>query len=261
MPAQLIDSHAHLMDKEFNRDMDAVLDRCREENVVAVINVGYNLPFARKAVALAAAYSSLYAVVGIHPHDAAAVPENYFEELKKLAQKPKVVALGEMGLDFYRNLSPPKIQEKIFREQLILARELSLPVVVHDRDAHKQVLKILEEERAAEFGCLLHCFSGDLEMARQCVKKGYYLSLAGPVTFKKAAALKEVALKCPRDFLLLETDSPYLAPHPRRGKRNEPSYVTYVCREVANLRGETYEEVARFTFENTCRFFRLSIAG
>lgn len=249
------------MEKEFNRDLDAVLDRCKEAGVVAVINIGYNLPYARRAVALAAAYPLLYASVGIHPHDAAAAPEDYLEELKKLAQKPKVVALGEMGLDFYRNLSPPATQEKIFREQLNLARELALPVVVHDRDAHKQVLKILGEERAAEFGCLLHCFSGDWEMARQCIKKGYYLSLAGPVTYKNAAALKEVAQKCPREFLLLETDSPYLAPHPQRGKRNEPPFVTHICREVANLRGEAYEEVARFTFENTCRFFRLSIGG
>lgn len=253
----LIDTHAHLIDKSYNKDLESVLKRAREAGVEAIINVGYTLSLARKAVALAEVYAPLYATVGIHPHDAAGVPENYLEILQELAKKPKVVALGEMGLDFYRNLSPPRIQEKIFRNQLSLAKELRLPVVVHDRDAHQKVLQILKEEKAGDPGGVLHCFSGDLRMARECFELGFHISVAGPVTYNKASTLQEVVATCPRDRLLLETDCPYLTPHPYRGKRNEPAHVALVCRQVAALRAETFEEVANYTAENAKKLFKL----
>ncbi len=253
----LIDTHAHLIDKSYNKDLEVVLKRAKEAGVEAIINVGYTLSLARKAVALAGVYAPLYATVGIHPHDAAEVPGNYLEILQELAQKPKVVALGEMGLDFYRNLSPPRIQEKVFREQLSLAKELRLPVVVHDRDAHQRVLQILKEEKTGDTGGVLHCFSGDLRMARECFELGLHISVAGPVTYKKASTLQEVAATCPRDRLLLETDCPYLTPHPYRGKRNEPAHVALVCRQVAALRAESPEEVATYTTENAKKLFKL----
>ncbi len=257
----LIDTHAHLIDKAYNRDLEDVLHRAKEAGVEAIINVGFTLSYARKAVALAAAYPRLFAAVGIHPHDAAQTPKDYLDILKKLAAKPQVVALGEMGLDFYRNLSPPPVQERVFREQLQLAREVGLPVIVHDRDAHQRVVEILKEERAGDTGGVLHCFSGGLSMAQECFALGFYISIAGPVTYKKAGELQEVAAACPRDRLLLETDCPYLTPHPYRGKRNEPAHVALVCRQVAKLRGETPEEVARYTGENAIKLFGLPLDG
>ncbi len=253
----LIDTHAHLIDQKFSSDLDLVLDRAKKAGVEAVINVGYTLSYARKAVALAGMYPELYAAVGIHPHDAAQASKGYLEELKKLAQNTKVVALGEMGLDFYRNISPPAVQERVFREQLALAKEVNLPVIIHDRDAHDRVIEIIKEEKAGETGGVLHCFSGDYNLAKKCINEGFYISIAGPVTFNKAADLKEVAAKCPRERLLIETDCPYLAPQPYRGKRNEPAYVSFVCKEIASLRGESFEEVAAYTTENAKKLFKL----
>ncbi len=255
----LIDTHAHLTDKAYNKDLEDCLKRAAEAGVAAVINVGFNLSNARKAVALAGAYPNLYATAGIHPHDAAGTARGYLEDLRRLAAHPRVVALGEMGLDFYRNLSPPPVQEGVFREQLRLAREVGLPVVIHDRDDHRRILDILTEEGVGERGGVMHCFSGDLPLARECMKLGLYISIAGPVTYSKASDLKEVAAACPRDRLLLETDCPYLTPHPFRGKRNEPAHVALVCRQVAELRGETPEEVARTTAENAVRLFGLDL--
>ena len=255
----LIDTHAHLTDKAFNRDLEDCLKRAASQGVAAIINVGFTLYHGRKAVALARAYPELYATVGIHPHDAAEVPADYLEGLRKLAADPKVVAIGELGLDFYRNLSPPPLQEKVFREQLGLAREVGLPVVIHDRDAHRRVLQILQEEGLGERGGVMHCFSGDLSFARECLAAGLYISIAGPVTYRKAEDLQQVAAACPRERLLLETDCPYLTPHPFRGKRNEPAHVALVCRQVALLRGEPQEEVARYTSENAIRFFGLDL--
>ncbi len=251
----LIDTHAHLIDRKFSQDLEEVLKRGEEAGVGIVINVGFTLGLARKAVALAGVYPSLYATVGIHPHDASEVPLGYLAELERLAQNPKVVALGEMGLDFYRNISPPAVQEIIFREQLALARKIKLPVIIHDRDAHVRVMEILKEERAREVGGVLHCFSGDLVMARECIREGFYISIAGPITFKKATMLREVVKNCPLDRLLLETDCPYLAPEPFRGKRSEPAHVALICQAVAAVREEPLAEIARQTTANAVKLF------
>lgn len=253
----LADSHAHLIDKAFRKDEEKVIKRAREEGVRLIINLGYDLRTSLAAVNLAQDYPFIYASVGIHPHEAARVPDNYQERLKGLSKKEKVVALGEIGLDYYRDLSPRNKQQEVFREQLRVARELAFPVIIHDREAHQDILKILQEERGGSNGGVLHCFSGDWEMAKKCMEMGFYISIAGPVTFKKSEKLQEVAKKLPLDRILVETDCPYLAPVPFRGKRNEPSYVKYTLEKIASLRGMKEEELARATYDNTRKVFRL----
>lgn len=250
-----IDSHAHLDDRKFDRDRHEMLMLAREQGVTAIINVGYDIFSSRRSVALAEEYDFIYAAVGIHPHDAKDADDNILAELKKLAAHPKVVAIGEMGLDYYRDLSPRDIQQVIFRRQIGLAKETRLPIIVHDRDAHEDVIKILKEEEAGDGGGVLHCFSGSWEMAVECIKMGFYISIAGPVTFHNAHRLKEIAMRVPQDRLLIETDAPYLTPEPHRGKRNESSFVLYVAAEIARLRGVTAAELGALTAENTRKLF------
>ena len=257
MDINLIDSHAHLNDNRYRDDLGKVLLRARDAGISAIVNVGFDLDSARHSVALSDRFDCIFAAVGIHPHDAAGQPDDYLQKLKSFAGHKKVVAVGEMGLDFFRNLSLPHIQEKIFREQIRLARELSLPIIVHDREAHRQVLAILKEERAGEVGGVMHCFSGDAAFARECLNLGFYISLAGPVTYKNQGSLTEVARIVPLDRLLLETDAPYLPPHPFRGQRNEPAYVLYTARQVAKLRGVDVQTVASATTDNAVRLFNL----
>ncbi len=257
MEMKLVDSHAHLNDSRFRGDLGQVLERAQAAGVAAIINVGYDLASAARAVETAGRYNGVYAAVGVHPHDADRQPEDYLDRLGQLACRQKVVAIGEMGLDFYRNLSPAPVQEKVFREQLRLARRLNLPVIIHDRDAHEQVLAVLKEEGAETVGGVMHCFSGDLVLARQCLALGLYISLAGPVTYGSNGKLAEVARNVPLDRLLLETDAPYLPPHPHRGRRNEPAYVRLVAEQVARMRGLKPEQVAAATAENAYRLFKI----
>ncbi len=253
----IADSHAHLIDKAFKRDEEEVIKRAQDKGVRLIINLGYDLKTSLAAVKLAEDYNSIYASVGIHPHEAGKVPDNYQERLKKLAQKEKVVALGEIGLDYYRDLSPREKQKEVFRELLRAAREIRYPVIIHDREAHDDILKILEEEKGGENGGVLHCFSGDWNMAQKCIDMGFYISIAGPVTFKKSDKLQEVAKKLPLNRMLVETDCPYLAPVPFRGKRNEPSYVKFTLERIASLRGDRWEDLAQATYDNTRRVFNL----
>jgi len=258
MNIELADSHAHLNDGRFRGDQKQVLERARAAGVAIIINVGYDLASAARAAEAATRYEGVYASVGIHPHDAEGQNEDYPDRLATLARNEKVVAVGEMGLDFYRNLSSAPVQEKVFREQLRLAERLKLPVIVHDRDAHGQVLKILREEGAGSFGGVMHCFSGDQAFARKCLAIGFYISLAGPITYANSGQLAEVARTVPLDRLLLETDAPYLPPYPHRGQRNEPAYVRLVAEQVARLRDVGLEEVAAATTENARRLFKLN---
>lgn len=250
-----VDSHAHLDDRKFDKDRHEMLMRARECGVSNIVNVGYDIPSSRRSVSLTEKYEFIYAVVGIHPHDAKAAGVNFLEDLRVLARGPKVVAIGEMGLDYYRDLSPREIQQSVFRQQIGLAKELGKPIVVHDRDAHGDVMKILKEEKAGTIGGVLHCFSGSLEMAGECLKMGFYISIAGPVTFGNANKLREVAVKIPLDRLLIETDAPYLTPEPHRGKRNESAYVACVGKRIAELRGITVQELAEATTANAKRLF------
>lgn len=243
----LIDSHAHLDDAAFDADRDAVVARAREAGVAAIVTVGADLASSRKAVDLAERYHSVYAAVGVHPHDATRVNDAALAELRALAAHPKVVAIGETGLDFYRDLSPRPAQLNAFRAHLELAAELDLPAIVHDREAHAEVMRELEDWTRANSRArgVLHCFSGDEEMAHRAADIGFWVSLAGTVTFAKASRPQRVAAAIPLERLVVETDCPYLAPEPRRGRRNEPAYVRLVAERVARLRGIQLEQVAR----------------
>lgn len=255
----LIDSHAHLDMSDFVNDFSEVLERAEEQGVNTIINVGIDESSSRAAVLLADKYSQIYAAVGVHPHDAKNASEDIFPVLAQLALHPKVVAIGEMGLDYYRNLSPRLVQQKIFRQQIELSKELKKPVIIHDRDAHADTLKILKEHGAGRFGGVMHCYSGSWELAKEYLKMGFYISFAGPVTYGNARKLHEVARKMPLDRILVETDCPFLTPVPYRGKRNEPSYVIKTAEKIAQLKGINFVELAKHTTENTREVFGINI--
>lgn len=244
----LIDSHAHLDDDRLAADLPAVLQRAAAGGVRAVITMGTDLVSSRQAVALASKYSTVYAAVGVHPHEAAAAPPDLEDALKELAAHPRVVAIGEIGLDYHYHYAPPEVQRDVFRRQIDLAQRLGLPVVVHDREAHEDIREMLTAGPG-----IIHCFSGDSSLAAQLIDRGFYISFAGNITFPAAAGLRQVAATVPLDKLLLETDCPYLAPVPYRGRTNEPAYVKEVAVAVAGLRGLAAEEVAATAAANTQR--------
>ncbi|MGI6226577.1 MAG: TatD family hydrolase [Peptococcales bacterium] len=251
----LFDTHAHLDDRKFQGETDEVIARAKENGVSLIVNVGYNLRHARQSIALAEKYDFLYASVGLHPHDAQDANDALWQEITKLAAHPKVVALGEMGLDYYWDNSPRDVQKEVFRHQIRMARELKLPIIIHDRDAHQDVLTIVREEKAYEVGGVFHAYSGSWEMAKEVMDLGFYISIGGPVTFKNARKIIEVAEKIPLTSLLIETDCPYLTPHPYRGQRNEPGYVRLVAEKIAEIKNISYDEVALATKENGMKLF------
>lgn len=251
----LIDSHAHLDDSKFNDDRHEVILRAKERGVTHIINVGYDLESSKRSVRLAEEYDFIYAAVGIHPHDAVDAPGDAIDQLRELAGHKKVVALGEMGLDYYRNLSPRDMQKEMFRKQIELAVEVGLPIIVHDREAHGDTVEILRQYKG-RIGGVLHCFSGSWEMARESMDMGFYISIAGPVTFNNANKLKEIAAQVPLDRILVETDSPYLTPEPFRGKRNESGHVFFVAERIAQLRGMRVDDLSQAAAENTLRLFK-----
>ncbi len=252
----LVDSHAHVQLDNYSTDRDAVLVRARNAGVHAVLVIGFDLKTSRDAVSLAEAHDGLYATVGMHPHDAKGFGRKTLETFRGLAAHPKVIALGEMGLDYYRNLSPVALQKTAFECQLDLAAELNLPVVIHNREAYHDILPILEA-RSGQIRGVLHCFSGDVEMMRQTLDLGFYIGIGGPVTYRKAKDLQTVAREVPADHLLVETDCPWLAPQFRRGKRNEPAYVRSTAEKIADLRGISLEQIAEITTHNFERLFRV----
>lgn len=257
MSLNLIDSHAHLNDPAFSHDLPEVMDRLQKAGVAVVINVGYDIKSSREAVVQAHNWPFLKAAVAVHPHDAATFDEESARALRGLALDRQVVAIGETGLDYYRNLSPRKKQEEVFRWHLKLARQLNLPVIVHNREAHQDILRILREEADELPGGVMHCFSGSWETARQCLDLGFYISFAGPVTFKNAVRLREVVTRIPLRRLLIETDAPYLTPEPHRGQRNEPANLRLVAKAVASIRGVAVEEIIETTAANAKALFRL----
>jgi TatD DNase family protein len=271
-PSSLVDAHAHLDDRAFAADREAVIARAVAAGVSRILTVGVDLPSSRAAVALADKHPAVYAAVGLHPHDARKWHEATARELRALAQHPRVVAIGETGLDFYRNLSPREAQIAAFRAQLALADELGLPVIIHDREAHSEVMAILREwltqvrspqsevrSPGAEVGGLargvLHAFSGDLTMAEEISRLGFFIALGGPLTFANARRPVEIARQLPLERLLLETDCPYLTPEPFRGRRNEPAYVRYVAERLAQIRAQPVEIVAKATTQNALTLF------
>ncbi|MEE9276921.1 MAG: TatD family hydrolase [Dehalococcoidia bacterium] len=259
-----IDTHAHLHDRAFNDDRAAALDRARAAGVEAVVTVGTDIKESEAAVALAAAQPDVYAVVGLHPHDAKDWQGAVEERLRTLAETPDVVAVGEIGLDFHRNLSPPSDQEHAFQAQLELANTLALPVVIHSREAHEETYSTLRAW-AATAACdsplgVVHCFSGDAELALRYIEIGFVISFAGPVTFPKSSELRGAAVAVPGGAIVVETDCPYLTPQYRRGQRNEPAHVTETGRVIAELRGEPVAEFAARSSANARRLFRLAMA-
>jgi TatD DNase family protein len=255
MTPDLFDTHAHLHFPDFAADLADVLTRAREAGVRRMLTIGTDLPTSRAAVDLAAREGDVWAAVGAHPHEAASVDDAALAGLEALAGAPRVVAIGEVGLDFFRNLSPREAQEAAFRRQIDLARRLGKPVLVHCRDAHAETLAILEAEGARQVGGIMHCFSGDVAVARRCLDLGLLISLAGPVTYPNARALPAVARFVPLDRLVIETDCPYLPPQPYRGQRNEPAHLAVTARRVAELRGEPLEQVAPRLSANAAALF------
>ncbi len=258
-PVTLIDAHCHLDLME--EGPAAAVATAAAAGVTRIVTVGIDLPSCERAVELASAFPGVYATVGMHPHESSAVDTGVIGRLRELAAHPKVVAIGESGLDFYRDRSPRTDQEGAFRTHIELARELALPLVVHDREAHARTLEILREAGLPHESVIMHCFSGDLETARACLDLGCYISIAGPVTFRNARRLQEVVGQLPRDLLLsrllLETDSPFLAPHPHRGKPNSPAMLPLIAAAVADLLSLPPASVASATSANAVRVFRL----
>ena len=255
---ELIDSHAHIYGKEFTADFDEMMARAKDAGVGTIIAVGADLESSREACDLAAANEVIYCAVGIHPHDADRVTERCYELVREMAlNNPKVVAIGEVGLDFFRDRSSRTAQEEVFRRFIRMARELSLPLIIHDRDAHDRIMAILKEEKAHEVGGVLHCFSGDLNMALECIEMGFRISIPGTVTYPSNEALREVVRGVKIEQLMVETDAPYLTPVPHRGKRNEPAFVRLAAERIAAVKGLSPEDVGRITSFNTRKLFRI----
>ncbi len=251
---RLIDTHAHLTDKQFRSDLTETLARAQEAGVKRIITVGYDLPSSQAAVELARQEPMIWATVGVHPHDADKVDEAVLADLRQLAGQPKVVAIGEIGLDFYRDLSPREAQREVFRKQLELAVEVGLPVSLHDRNATDEVLAILEEYSGRLAG-VAHCFSGNAKQARKYLALGFYLGVDGPVTYPKNDPLRQVLASAPANRLLVETDCPYLPPQELRGKRNEPAYVALVLAALAEVLGLPAGQLAEQTTRNAEKLF------
>jgi TatD DNase family protein len=251
----LVDTHCHLDMADYRQDLEQVVARAVGAGIARVITIGIDLESSRRAVALAADHDGVFAAVGIHPHNVNTIRPKDYDEIRSLAAKPKVVAYGEIGMDLVKQYAPVEMQLVHFRRQLQLAKELALPVIIHDREAHTPVMNVLREEAPFPAGGVMHCFSGDAALAREVTAFGFYLSIPGVVTFGKADMLQEVVRETPLAGLLLETDGPFLAPVPWRGRRNEPAYLLHTAQKVAELKGVGLDEVARQTTGNARRLF------
>ena len=252
------DSHCHVDEEAFDEDREEVLSRMKANGVTRCAVIGSDMETSRRAAAFAAAHSGVVAAGGFHPHEASRFRESNLDELREMYQKGRIRAIGEIGLDFYYDHSPRDVQREVCIRQMELAWELKAPVAYHIRDAHQEMLEIMKDMKARLTGGIIHCFSGSAEIAKEYLKLGYYISFAGPLTFKKAPRLQEAVKLVPKDRLLIETDSPYMAPEPVRGRRNEPANVRYVGLKMAELRGEKPEEVAAFTTENAMQVYGIN---
>jgi TatD DNase family protein len=254
---KLIDTHCHLDMSAYEADFEAVLARALAAGVTRIISVGIDLESSRSAIALAEQHEGIHATVGVHPHNVAGLSEADYAELRDLCRHPKVVAYGEIGLDYVKNYAPVALQKEHFARQVALAKKLQLPLVVHDREAHDDIMEILEAAGPFPSGGVMHCFSGDAAFARRVLALGFYISIPGVVTFAKAEMLQEAVREIPLGSLVLETDGPFLAPVPKRGKRNEPQLMLFTAQKVAELKGISLEEVARQATINAVHLFGL----
>lgn len=254
----LIDTHTHLDASKFDSDRDEVIRRAYEAGVTTMVNIGFNRETIPTTMQLAEKYPFIYAAVGWHPVDAIDMQPEDLDWIRELCAHEKVVAIGEIGLDYYWDTSPKEVQQDVFRSQIRLAKELKKPIVIHNRDAHADIVRILQEEDAKEIGGIMHCFSGSVETAKQCLDMNFYISFGGPLTFKNARVPKEVLATVPLDKILFETDAPYLAPDPYRGKRNESAYVVYVAQAAAEIKGKSLEEISKISTDNAKKCFGIA---
>jgi len=253
----VFDTHCHLDDDRFNEDREEAYQRMLDAGVKRCICVGSDLSSSQRCLEFARNHENVFAAVGVHPHEAKDAPADYLERLQEMLQDPKAVALGEIGLDYYYDLSPRDTQRRIMAEQMELALQLDVPVIFHIRDAHGDMVDFFRNSERLPSG-VIHCFSGSSEIAKEYARMGFYISFAGPLTFKKAPNLWEAACQVPLEKLLVETDSPYLSPEPFRGRRNEPAHVVWVMKKMAALREIPEAEMAKITWENACRFYRMA---
>ncbi len=251
----LIDTHCHLDFPDYDADRNEVISRAKKNGVEYLINIGSSLKGSRDSAALAKQFNNIYAACGIHPHDADAITDPDLEEIQSLSAGDKVVAIGEIGLDYFKNFSQPENQLKLFRKLNRLAKDMNLPVIIHCREAEKDVLQVLKEE--APVRAVVHCFSGNSQFLRSCLDLGFFVSFTCNITYKKAQLLRDVLKLVPFERLMLETDAPFLPPQDLRGKRNEPMHVKGLCAEVAKIKGVTFAEVERATTANAIEFFQI----
>ncbi|MBZ4665601.1 TatD family hydrolase [Mahella sp.] len=256
----LIDTHAHLDDARFDEDREHVIQQIRQDGLDCVINPGADMVSSRKAVELAHAYEFIYAAVGVHPQDAEHLNDVDLAELERLAKDDRVVAIGEIGLDYHYDEPGRDVQKVCFESQLKLADRAGKPVIIHDRDAHGDMMNILKSRGKNQKG-VLHCFSGSVEMAEECLKLGFLISFTGNITFKNARRLIDVVKAIPIELIMIETDSPYLSPEPHRGQRNYPGNVRYVAEKIADIKGMQYDDVVRITGHNAVKLFGLTELG
>lgn len=249
------DSHAHYNDEKFDEDRTELLQKLQENQVDYVVNAGADMESSKQGIELAKEYSFIYAAVGVHPHDVENMTDNDIEELEQMASEPKVVAIGEIGLDYYYNHSTEDMQVKWFDKQLELAKKLNMPVIIHSREACQATFDQISQSGVAEG--VIHCFSGSKELAKEYVKKGFYIGIGGSLTFKNARKTVEVVEAIPLEYILIETDAPYLTPVPHRGKRNDSTYLEHVVAKIAEIKGMPVDEVARITTENAKKLFRI----
>jgi TatD DNase family protein len=254
---EIIDSHTHLNMDEYNDDIDEVINRAIKKDVKTIIDVGFNQKSIKKSLLLSEKYKNIYSVIGIHPHDAKDVEENYFETLEEFLKYKKVLAIGEIGLDYYRNYSPKEVQKKIFLKQIEISLKLDIPIVIHCRNAYNDMIEILKEKKMENRKILFHCFSGDENIAKELLNMGFYFSFAGYITYPNIKKPYNVIKMLPIEKIIIETDSPFLSPQNKRRERNEPSYIIYTLEKIAEIKNLPLEETAEKIFKNTINFFNL----
>ncbi|WP_029268096.1 TatD family hydrolase [Virgibacillus alimentarius] len=253
----LFDTHVHLNADQFNEDKEEVINRAFDSGVKHMVVVGFDRKTIPLALEIAEQYETIYAAVGWHPVDAIDMTEEDLAWIESLSEHPKVIALGEMGLDYHWDKSPKDVQKEVFRRQIRLAKKVNMPIIIHNREATEDIIEVLSEENAGEIGGIMHCYNDSAEYVQTFLDMNFYISLGGPVTFKNASLPKEVAVQVPLNRLLIETDAPFLAPHPNRGKRNEPAYVKLVAEKIAQLREMRFDELGKITTENAFELFNL----